>query len=274
MRKLTAIITAFAASVICGISASAASVNIWNDDILSAEEEQAVVSYADDVSAETGWNIDIYVTDGIDVYEDELYRYCIDSFERDFGYDADGVLFLCDTDYTYLITSGRATDYISINECEYVARSGNDYYGTDNVKSITTVLDGVRLQYEMGIDSGSGGHADHGAYDNSDYNNNGVYDYGAYDSGGFDLTGGIVVGIVLAAIIVAVILISVHTGYKTYAQPVTNNYLNAGSLRFNRREDKFIRRSVTRVPVGEGGGSHGGSPHGGGGGHHGGGGHR
>lgn len=247
MRKLTAIITAFAASVICGISASAASVNIWNDDILSAEEEQAVVSYADDVSAETGWNIDIYVTDGIDVYEDELYRYCIDSFERDFGYDADGVLFLCDTDYTYLIASGRAADYISINESEYVARSGNDYYGTDNVKSITTVLDGVRIQYETGIDSGNSG---------------------------FDLTGGIVVGIVLAAIIVAVILISVHTGYKTYAQPVTNNYLNAGSLRFNRREDKFIRRSVTRVPVGEGGGSHGGSPHGGGDGHHGGGGHR
>ena len=247
MRKLTAIITAFAASVICVISASAASVNIWNDDILSDEEEQAVVSYADDVSAETGWNIDIYVTDGIDVYEDELYRYCIDSFERDFGYDADGVMFLCDTDYTYLITSGRATDYISINECEYVARSGNDYYGTDNVKSITTVLDGVRIQYETGIDSGNSG---------------------------FDLTGGIVVGIVLAAIIVAVILISVHTGYKTYAQPVTNNYLNAGSLRFNRREDRFIRRSVTRVPVGEGGGSHGGPSHGGGGDHHGGGGHR
>lgn len=245
LRKLTAIITAFAASVICGISASAASVNIWNDDILSAEEEQAVAEYADDVSAETGWNIDIYVTDGIDVYEDELYRYCVDSYERDFGYDADGVLFLCDIDYTYLITSGRATDYISMNECEYVARSGNDYYGTDNVKSITTVLDGVRIQYETGIDSGNGG---------------------------FDLTGGIVVGIVLAAIIVAVILISVHTGYKTYAQPVTNNYLNAGSLRFKRREDRFIRRSVTRTPVGEGGGTHGGSPHGGG--HHGGGGHR
>lgn len=243
MRKLTAIITAFAASVICGISASAASVNIWNDDILSAEEEQAVVEYADDVSAETGWNIDIYVTDGIDVYEDELYRYCVDSYERDFGYDADGVLFLCDTNYTYLITSGSAFNYITSSECEYVARSGNDYYGTDNVKSITTVLDGVRIQYETGYSAGVS----------------------------FDLTKGVVIGIVLAAIIVVIILVSVHTGYKTYAQPVTNNYLNAGSLRFSRRDDRFVHRSVTRVPAG--GNSHSGGSHGGGG-HSGGGGHR
>lgn len=257
MRKLTAIITALAASLICGISASAASVNIWNENILSAEEEQAVAEYADDVSAESGWNIDIYVTDGIDVYEDELYRYCVDSFERDFGYDADGVLFLCDTDYTYLITSGRATDYISMNECDYVARSGNDYYGTDNVKSITTVLDGIRIQYETGIDVG-----------------------GNYNNSRFDLGGGIVLGVVLAAVIVAVILISVHNGYKAYAQPVTNNYHNAGTLRFNRREDRFVHRSVTRTPIGDGGGPHHGGPrggggfHGGGGGHHGGGGHR
>lgn len=241
MRKILGIISALAAALLCGISASAATVNIKNEDILSETQLQSVIDYASDVSEETGWNIDIYVTDGIYINsEGQAENYCISSFESDFGHDADGVFFLCDTEWVYLITSGRATDYISWSECEHTARLGNDYYKTDIVKSINVVLDGVRTEYLEGPD------------------------------GGFDLTKGFLFGVVIGGVIIAAILITVHTTYKTYAKPMVNNYLNAATLNFGQRRDVFITRTVTSHTVSSG--SHGG--HGGGGGHHGGGGRR
>lgn len=241
LKLLSAMISCIVCIVLMGIVSSAAEVKVkGSEGIVTAEETDAIYDAAKKISNNTGWNIDVYITDGKDFYdEDECFRWCVNTYEDDFGDDTDGILFLCDTDWVYLITSGSATKYIRVSEAESIARYGDSAYKSgDIVRSAKLVLQGAEQQYYQGEDT--------------IFNNP--------EALVFCVAGGLI-----AALIAVVGIVS---SYKTHAQPTVNNYLNSNTINFRNRKDVFVRTTTVthhNSSSSGGGGRSGGGHHGGGG---------
>lgn len=241
IRLLSVVISCIVCMALMGIVSSAAGVKVkGSEGIVTVEETDAIYDAAKQISDHTGWNIDVYITDGKDFYdEDECFRWCVNTYEDDFGDDTDGILFLCDTEWVYLITSGSATDYIKVMEAESIARYGNDAYESgDIVRSVRLVLLGAEEEYNQGVDT--------------IFNTPHVWVIA------------FVVGVIAAVITVGIIVSS----YKTHSKPAVNNYLNSNTINFKNRKDVFVRTTTVthhNSSSGGGGGRSGGGHHGGGG---------
>lgn len=252
LKKAAAVLLViFAAMVLLptAVSASAAEgVLIDKENELSESEYTEIAGYAQSIADKTGWNIAVeFDRYGDFNYTSDAHNYCIHSFEKIFGDDADGVYYFCADHYTYLITSGEAYKYISAPESEKVSRLGDSIYTSDRVASIKLVLDGVYDQYVGGADAGNI-FADH--------------------------PGLLPLCIVLALIGGGIFTAVVVSSYKFHSKPTTLNYVDRRAIRFPVRQDVFVREyNIRHTNSSSSGGGHSGGHHSGGG-HSGGGGRR
>lgn len=255
MRKLfrTAVSLALAllASLCLCINSYAAKIFFEdNANLYTDEQEAELMKEQQELCDYTGWNIAVITTD-IDFPTDgwEAVEYAERRYKEIYGsYEASGILYLIDTGYRHFAIGGEP-DLYYFNDARVRSmyeRCKEKYYAYDDMGNVETYFQCVREYYDKGDFSG--------------------------DNTVIIIVAGLIAGIAAAAIGVGVVI---HR-YKFHSTTGASNYIRSGSIDMYRKNDIYLRETVTRTKIesssggGGGHGSSGGHSMGGGGG----GGHR
>ena len=242
----TAIFAAIFVMLLGGINASA---DVYFSDeagLYSEEDKSMILERMESCSDETGWNIGIATTLYGTGSQSGASRLADSYYEKAFGANSSGALYLCDIDYRYVTVYGSANDYIYGSRLNRMLDKINDYYmDYDDLNAALAFISAVES-------AAKGGSSYYGSL-NSEY----------------------IFPAVICALLAAVIcIIVVFTRYRKYEKVSAVSYIRDGSVNITGRSDRFVREYLIRTDNGPNGGrgGHGGGYHGGGGGHHGGGG--
>ena len=203
----------------CVIRCFASSAAVYDEiGLLDAEDFGKVSARASEVSAASGRNIDVYITD-CGLSESELHDYCDKLYKKNHGYRDDGMLFLCDEEWVYICAFGNTANYMTSSRANDIATLGNSYYSEDPAKSIIMVLDGIEDYYAVGL-----------AEDKDK-----------------SFVKAAAIGALCAVAAALITFAAVHHSYKKHEIPDTNMYLDHNTLNFDTRQDIFEREYVTRT---------------------------
>lgn len=253
MRKLfrTAVSLALAllASLCLCINSFAAKIFFEdNANLYTDEQEAELMKEQQELCDYTGWNIAVITTD-IDFPTDgwEAVEYAERRYKEIYGsYESSGILYLIDTGYRHFAIGGEPDQYY-FNDARVRSmyeRCKEKYYAYDDMGNVETYFQCVREYYDKGDFSG--------------------------DNTVIIIVAGLIAGIAAAAIGVGIVI---HR-YKFHSTTSASNYIRSGSVDMYRKNDTYLRETVTRTKIesssGGGHGSSGGHSMGGGGG----GGHR
>lgn len=243
-RTVISLAAALAASLCLCINSFAA--KIWFEDnagLYTDEQEQKLMQEQQELCDYTGWNIAVITTD-IDFPTDgyEAIEYAERRYKEIYGsYDASGILYLIDTGYRQFSIGGEP-DKRYFNDArvrKMIDRCNEKYYAYDDMGNVETYFQCVREYYDKGDFKG--------------------------ENSGTAVIAGLIAGIVAAAIGIGVVI----SRYKFHSTTSATNYVRRDSISFYRKNDLFLRETVTRTKIesssGGGHGSSGGHSMGGGG---------
>lgn len=244
-RTVISLAAALAAALCLCINSFAA--KIWfedNADLYTDEQEQKLMQEQQELCDYTGWNIAVITTD-IDFPTDgyEAIEYAESRYKELYGsFDASGVLYLIDSKYLHFTICGEP-DRKYFNDSRVNSmfeRCKKKYIDYDDMGNVETYFQCVREYYDKGDFKG--------------------------ENSGIALGAGLIAGVVAAAIGVGVVI----SRYKFHSTTSATNYVRRDSINFYRKNDLFLRETVTRTKIesssGGGHGSSGGHSAGGGGG--------
>lgn len=218
-----------------------------NANLYTDEQEQELMQEQQELCDYTGWNIAVITTDtdfptdgskAID-YAESRYKEIYGSF------DASGILYLIDTGYRHFAIGGDP-DVNYFNDArvhDMIKRCNEKYYAYDDMGNVETYFECVREAYDKGYFTDDEGSAL-----------------------GVSIIAGIIGGLVAAAIGVGIVI----SRYKFHSKTSATNYVRQGGVNMYRKNDTYLRETVTRTKIesssGSGGhGSSGGHSMGGGG---------
>lgn len=257
MKKLFSILLTSVIAVMClSFGASAyQSGSVGIDDqagLYSSEQITQLEKRQQEVAEHTGWNIAV-VTSNTEFRDlDAAIDYAEAYYDKTFGIDSSGILYLVNIDHRHVCISGDA-DYYYFNDSR-VNRMLDDcercYMDYDDVGNLETFYNYVEKYYDAGPFESA----------NEPYYSS---------SKKFNVLLAMIAGLIAAGIAILI----VYNRYKFHYAPSANHYLNNDKVRFYNRQDRFIREFTTRTRI-DSGGSSGGRSHGSSGGHHHGGGSR
>lgn len=240
MRKLfrTAVSLALAllASLCLCINSFAAKIFFEdNANLYTDEQEAELMKEQQELCDYTGWNIAVITTD-IDFPTDgwEAVEYAERRYKEIYGsYEANGILYLIDTGYRHFAIGGEP-DLYYFNDARVRSmyeRCKEKYYAYDDMGNVETYFQCVREYYDKGDFSG--------------------------DNTVIIIVAGLIAGIAAAAIGVGVVI---HR-YKFHSTTSASNYIRSGSVDMYRKNDTYLRETVTRTKIesSSGGGGHGSS---------------
>lgn len=240
MRKLfrTAVSLALAllASLCLCINSYAAKIFFEdNANLYTDEQEAKLMKEQQELCDYTGWNIAVITTD-IDFPTDgwEAVEYAERRYKEIYGsYEANGILYLIDTGYRHFAIGGEP-DLYYFNDARVRSmyeRCKEKYYAYDDMGNVETYFQCVREYYDKGDFSG--------------------------DNTVIIIVAGLIAGIAAAAIGVGVVI---HR-YKFHSTTSASNYIRSGSVDMYRKNDTYLRETVTRTKIesSSGGGGHGSS---------------
>lgn len=243
-RTVISLAAALAVSLCLCINSFAA--KIWFEDnagLYTDEQEQKLMQEQQELCDYTGWNIAVITTD-IDFPTDgyEAIEYAERRYKEIYGsYDASGILYLIDTGYRQFSIGGEP-DKRYFNDArvrKMIDRCNEKYYAYDDMGNVETYFQCVREYYDKGDFKG--------------------------ENSGTAVIAGLIAGIVAAAIGIGVVI----SRYKFHSTTSATNYVRRDSINFYRKNDLFLRETVTRTKIesssGGGHGSSGGHSMGGGG---------
>lgn len=240
MRKLfrTAVSLALAllASLCFCINSFAAKIFFEdNANLYTDEQEAKLMKEQQELCDYTGWNIAVITTD-IDFPTDgwEAVEYAERRYKEIYGsYEASGILYLIDTGYRHFAIGGEPDQYY-FNDARVRSmyeRCKEKYYAYDDMGNVETYFQCVREYYDKGDFSG--------------------------DNIVIIIVAGLIAGIAAAAIGVGIVI---HR-YKFHSTTSASNYIRSGSVDMYRKNDVYLRETVTRTKIesSSGGGGHGSS---------------
>lgn len=240
MRKLfrTAVSLALAllASLCLCINSFAAKIFFEdNANLYTDEQEAKLMKEQQELCDYTGWNIAVITTD-IDFPTDgwEAVEYAERRYKEIYGsYEASGILYLIDTGYRHFAIGGEP-DLYYFNDARVRSmyeRCKEKYYAYDDMGNVETYFQCVREYYDKGDFSG--------------------------DNTVIIIVAGLIAGIAAAAIGVGIVI---HR-YKFHSTTGASNYIRSGSVDMYRKNDTYLRETVTRTKIesSSGGGGHGSS---------------
>ena len=259
-KRFIAFLTVFVVccTFLCCISFAASPAVFIEDyaDVIGPENEQKIREKAEEVAAETGFNIVIASTTDIGTPKTDAQTvdYADVLYEKLCGIDTDGILFLinCDTKYDYISTSGVCINYFSDARIDRIFDDiWDDLVDGNYAQAAYTFVFRVEDYYKMGKA------------------NHQQEIFGReVDIDPFDLVSGVFTAMFIGLIIGTIIYASVSSKYKIQ-RPTARTYLLDNSLYFDRREDVYLGTTVNRIYTprssssGRSGGSHRSSTHGG-----------
>lgn len=233
-RTVISLAAALAAALCLCINSFAA--KIWfedNADLYTDEQEQKLMQEQQELCDYTGWNIAVITTD-IDFPTDgyEAVEYAKRRYKEIYGsYDASGILYLIDTGYRHFSIGGEP-DKRYFNDArvrKMIDRCNEKYYAYDDMGNVETYFQCVREYYDKGDFKG--------------------------ENSGIALGAGLIAGVVAAAIGVGVVI----SRYKFHSTTSATNYVRRDSINFYRKNDLFLRETVTRTKIESSSGGHGSS---------------
>lgn len=209
-----------------------------NANLYTDEQEQELMQEQQELCDYTGWNIAVITTDtdfptdgskAID-YAESRYKEIYGSF------DASGILYLIDTGYRHFAIGGDP-DVNYFNDArvqDMIKRCNEKYYAYDDMGNVETYFECVREAYDKGYFTNDEGSAL-----------------------GVSIIAGIIGGLVAAAIGVGIVI----SRYKFHSKTSATNYVRQGGVNMYRKNDTYLRETVTRTKIesSSGSGSHGSS---------------
>lgn len=241
-RTAFSLAAALTAMLCLCINSFAASIYFEDNAYLyTDEQEQELMQEQQELCDYTGWNIAVITTDtdfptdgskAID-YAESRYKEIYGSF------DASGILYLIDTGYRHFAIGGDP-DVNYFNDArvhDMIKRCNEKYYAYDDMGNVETYFECVREAYDKGYFTNDEGSAL-----------------------GVSIIAGVIGGLVAAAIGVGVVI----SRYKFHSQTSATNYVRQGGVNMYRKNDTYLRETVTRTKIETSSGS---SGHGSSGGH-------
>lgn len=218
-----------------------------NADLYTEEQEQTLMQEQQELCDYTGWNIAVITTD-IDFPTDgsKAIDYAEGRYKEIYGsFDASGILYLIDTGYRHFAIGGDS-DVNYFNDArvhDMIERCNEKYYDYDDMGNVETYFECVREVYDNGYFTNDKGSAL-----------------------GISIVAGVIGGLVAAAIGIGIVI----SRYKFHSKTSATNYVRQGGVNMYRKNDTYLRETVTRTKIesssGSGGhGSSGGHSMGGGG---------
>lgn len=206
-----------------------------NANLYTDEQEQELMQEQQELCDYTGWNIAVITTDigfssdGYDAieYAEQRYKELYGSF------DVSGILYLMDSKYLHFTICGEP-DQKYFNDArvsEMFERCKEKYVDFDDMGNAETFFVCVREFYDKGDFSG--------------------------DNTFIIVIAGIIAGAVAAAIGVGVVI----SRYKFHSTTSATNYVRRENINMYRKNDIYLRETVTRTKIesNSGGGGHGSS---------------
>ena len=239
LKTAISLAAAAAASLCLCINSFAASIYFEdNANLYTDDQEQTLMQEQQELCDYTGWNIAVITTD-IDFPTDgsKAIDYAESRYKEIYGsYSASGILYLIDTGYRQFSIGGDP-DVNYFNDArvqDMINRCNEKYYAYDDVGNVETFFECVREVYDKGYFTG----------DKSS------------SSMGIAVLAGLIGGVVAAAIGVGVVI----SRYKFHSQTSTANYIRNDGVDMYRKNDIYLRETVTRTKIeSSSGGSHGSS---------------
>lgn len=226
----------------------------------------------------TGFYVSLVAADdvGYDKSDAGVVDYADLYYEKYFGIDTDGIIFIInnDTYYDYISTSGICIRYFTDARIDSVHQSIKQYLvNEDYAGAVKKYCERAEYYYGQGIPSNQ-----HNIYGDGTVS----YAYEDERSAEENALLGAAGGLIISLIIVIVTAVSVKNRYGIKPAKNAVDYLNRSSVRYSQKSDTFIRRYIRKRRIdtenhsGGGGGGSGSSVHtsSGGGSHGGGGSHR
>ncbi len=236
--------------------------------LLDSEKWQVVKSLAEDLSTE--WNMSFVVVTTTDA-EGKSSQDFADDYYDEHGYGEDGVLYLIDLDNrnVWISTAGTMIRYLTDERIDRIIDAGYDNLGDgDYGDGLLQMMEETEYYLNQGIPQ-------------NQYNEDVETGERDYYQEPKQITGTEILLAVAAALVCGgAFFLSVNGTYKMKRKSYQYPYWEKAKVHFNRRDDIFIRQTVTRrhipknpPPSGGGGGgglssvhmSGGGISHGGGG---------
>lgn len=229
---------------------SVAAADIYFDDaadLYDSGEEYYIQKLLQEASDHTGWHYGVVSINENYSSVTSAGRKAEEIYDREFGEDSSGVLYLSDVHCVYIVIAGEAEKYVTgtrfDNMLREIEKEFNDYRDLACAK---TFIEKTTKYYDRG-------------------------------PGSFDVNpGAMAIAVILGLAAALGTAFGINHSYNTHEKPSTNNYLDVRNVDMYRRNDTFLR-TYTRTysnssHYGGGGGSFGGGR--GFGGSHGGGGFR
>ncbi len=212
-----------------------------NANLYTDEQEQELMQEQQELCDYTGWNIAVITTD-TDFPTDgsKAIDYAESRYKEIYGSgEASGILYLIDTGYRHFAIGGDP-DVNYFNDArvhDMIKRCNEKYYAYDDMGNVETYFECVREVYDKGYFTNDEGSAF-----------------------GVSIIAGVIGGLVAAAIGVGVVI----SRYKFHSQTSATNYVRQGGVNMYRKNDTYLRETVTRTKIETSSGS---SGHGSSGGH-------
>lgn len=229
MASLCLCINSFAASIYFEDNA-----NLYTD-----EQEQTLMQEQQELCDYTGWNIAVITTD-IDFPTDgsKAIDYAESRYKEIYGsYSASGILYLIDTGYRQFAIGGDP-DVNYFNDARVqnmIKRCNEKYYAYDDMGNVETYFECVREVYDKGY------------FTDSESSSSSI---------GIAVIAGLIGGIAAAAIGIGIVI----SRYKFHSKTSAANYIRSGGVEMYRKNDIYLRETVTRTKIeSSSGGSHGSS---------------
>lgn len=235
-RTALSLAAALTAMLFLCINSFAASIYFEdNANLYTDEQEKKLMQEQQELCDYTGWNIAVITTDigfssdGYDAieYAEQRYKELYGSF------DVSGILYLMDSKYLHFTICGEP-DQKYFNDArvsEMFERCKEKYVDFDDMGNAETFFVCVREFYDKGDFSG--------------------------DNTFIIVIAGIIAGAVAAAIGVGVVI----SRYKFHSTTSATNYVRRENINMYRKNDIYLRETVTRTKIesNSGGGGHGSS---------------
>lgn len=230
------------------IFSSVASADIYFDDaadLYDSGEEYYLQNLMREASAHTGWHYGIVTMNEDFRYSAAAGARAEEIYNREFGEDSSGVLFLCDVGYRYVVIAGEAREYVVGDRFDHMLKKMQDeYFDYRDLACAKTFIEKTSKYYDRG-------------------------------PGSFDVNpGAMAIAVILGLAAALGTAFGINHSYNTHEKPSTNNYLDVRNVDMYRRNDTFLRMYTRTYSnssrYGGGGGSFGGGrgfggSHGGGG---------
>ena len=205
-------------------------------DVISDNDEPALLARATEAAEKMGFSIIIASTDDIGSPKTDAHvvEYSDDLYEKYCGINTDGILFLinCDTKYDYISTSGVCINYYSDYRIEQIF----DYIWDDMVDGkFTSAAYSFISRAEYFYEKGKANHQQEFLGREID-----IFDFAGSFIRILFFTG-------FAALIVSVSVFAYFSSQYKLEKPDTKKYILENSIYFDVRKDTFVGNITTRT---------------------------